>query len=376
MRHNGGHGEHVAALLHEFAKHHLHSVVANDVIDKMLHHAEAVSEAIKNEQQHSYKDATKLQVMGYHTLQNRFNLQKLGYTSEEQQWFVGNVDPEDYLGMVKKNREEMERFLSRLIHVATTDADHSQAKSNAKHKMRLLMRLLRLPHDIMGKRAVKFIKDFLAIWKAKHDCDRRSNDKAQVVHIEGTFAEMIEKKEWIIIPPRQRGEELLGVYCINLWHNHPDPSWVNLPWFAELFGFKHAEDHDENGKNIFHHLFTSMQYCWVATAVAVQCFSPDQPHLPGNYRAAMCNMVSGHKPNGWTPLHCLCHASDTMLAKNMVIKALLDYNVVTVEDLYSLHTATPEVIVFSPFRAMHHNAYVFLCAPHGARVFTVVHRIL
>ena len=228
----------------------------------------------------------------------------------------------------------------------------------------------------MGKRAVKFIKDSLAIWKANHDRARPSNDKAKVVHINGTFAEMIEEKKWIIIPARQRGEELLGAYCLNLWQHQPDPKEQTLPGFAELFGFKHAEDTDQNGKNIFHHLFTSMQYCWVATAVAVQCFSPDQPHLPGNYRAAMCNMVSGHKPNGWTPLHCLCHGSDTMLAQRMVIKALLDYKVVTVKDFDSLHTATPEVIVFAPLRAMHHNAYVFLCAPHGARVFTVVHRIL
>ena len=83
------------------------------------------------------------------------------------------------------------------------------------------MRLLRLNHDIMGKRAVKFIRDSLAIWKAKHDLNRPSNDKARVVHIKGTFAEMIEKMNWIIIPERQREEELLGAYCINMVQHIP-----------------------------------------------------------------------------------------------------------------------------------------------------------
>ena len=143
---------------------------------------------------------------------------------------------------MKKNRKEKERFLLRLFHVATTEADHSQEELTAKHKMRLLMRLLRLNHDIMGRRAVKFIRDFLAICKANHDRSRPSNDKAQVVHIKGTFAEMIEKENWIIIPKRLRGVELLGAYTINLMENQPQSCRAKLPWFAELFGFKHAED--------------------------------------------------------------------------------------------------------------------------------------
>ena len=159
-------------------------------------------------------------------------------------------------------------------------------------------------------------------------------------------------------------------------YNQPHPYLVNLPWFAELFGFKHVEDRDANGKNIFHHLFTSMQYCSFAGVVAVQCFCPGEPQLPGDYRSAMYHTVSGPTPNGWTPLHVLCHGSDRMLLQSEVIKALLENEVVTVKDFDSMHTHTLEVIVFALLRATHHNAYVFLCAPHGARVFTVVHRIL
>ena len=149
------------------------------------------------------------------------------------------------------------------------------------------MRLLRLNHDIMGRRAVKFIRDFLAICKANHARTRPSSDKAGVVHINGTFAQMIEQQNWIIIPEGQREVELLGAYTINLWGNQPDSCLAKLPWFAGLFGFKHAEDRDANGKNIFHHLFTSMQYCAVAGNVALHCFCPDEPQLPGDCREAM-----------------------------------------------------------------------------------------
>ena len=117
-----------------------------------------------------------------------------------------------------------------------------------------------------------------------------------------------------------------------------------------------------------------MQYCAVAGNVALHCFCPDEPQLPGDYREAMYHTVSGPTPNGWTPLHVLCHGSDAMLWQKKVIEALLDNKVVTVKDFDSMHTATPQVIVFAPLRATHHNAYVFYCAPHGARVFTVVHR--
>ena len=191
-----------------------------------------------------------------------------------------------------------------------------------------------------------------------------------------TFAEMQEAQGWIIIPEHQRGKETLGAFCINRQSNFPPTSTMTLPWFANLFGFKHIEDRDQNGKNILHHLFTAVACSIVASIVAVHCFRLGRPQLPGDYRKAIRHRVEGATPIGWTPLHCLCHGSDTMLAQSVVIKALLENKVVTVKDFDSMHTATREVIVFAPLRAMHHNAYVFLCAPHGARVFTAVHRIL
>ena len=67
---------------------------------------------------------------------------------------------------------------------------------------------------------------------------------------------------------------------------------MTLPWFANLFGFKHIQDRDQNGKNILHHLFTAVAYSVVASIVALHCFKAGRPRLPGDYREAIRHMVT------------------------------------------------------------------------------------
>ena len=113
MCHKGGLGDQVAALLHEFARGHLHSVLENDVIAKMFDDAEAVREAIKHEPQHSGQwrtYATNLRVAGDYTLQKRKHMQQLGYTPQEEQQSVGHVEAEEYIGMVKKTGRKRNCF--------------------------------------------------------------------------------------------------------------------------------------------------------------------------------------------------------------------------------------------------------------------------
>ena len=102
-----------------------------------------------------------------------------------------------------------------------------------------------------------------------------------------TFAEMQEAQGWIIIPKHQRGKETLGAFCINVKSNFPPESTMTLPWFANLFGFHHILDRDQNGKTILHHLFTALAYSIVASTVAVHCFRLGRPRLPGDYRKAI-----------------------------------------------------------------------------------------
>ena len=117
--------------------------------------------------------------------------------------------------------------------------------------------------------------------------------------------------------------------CRNILPQHTDR---NLPYFAQKFGFGSAEAVDENGKNIFHHLFTSIIYCDLSHEIAMQLVHG--PQLPGNYRYAIAEQkVTGEHPHGWTALHCLCHNSQK---HGDVIMELLKYGVVTVTDFDSL----------------------------------------
>ena len=61
-----------------------------------------------------------------------------------------------------------------------------------------------------------------------------------------TFAELLEKKHWIVLPARSRGKETSLAACISLESNFPDNK--TLPAFAATFGFSHVEARDENGK--------------------------------------------------------------------------------------------------------------------------------
>ena len=110
--HKGGLGGQVAALLHEFAKGHLYSVLENDVIAKMFDDADAVHDAKKHEQQHSGQlrmYESNLRVAGGYTHQKRIHMQQLGYTPQEQQRSVGHVEAE-YIGMVKKTGRKRNCF--------------------------------------------------------------------------------------------------------------------------------------------------------------------------------------------------------------------------------------------------------------------------
>ena len=113
MSHTGGCGAQVAALLHEFARGHLHSVLENDVIAKMFDDADAVHDAKKHEQQHSGQlrmYESNLRVADGYTLQKRKHMQQLGYTPQEEQQSVGHVEAEEYIGMVKKTGRKRNCF--------------------------------------------------------------------------------------------------------------------------------------------------------------------------------------------------------------------------------------------------------------------------
>jgi len=93
----------------------------------------------------------------------------------------------------------------------------------AEVELTLLMRLLRLDHDVMGKRAVTHIRVRVAYWKSVHDrnCGRVQCYEPREVCLGIPFAEMMLEKKWIIMPLRCKTMETLPAYIINVTENFP-----------------------------------------------------------------------------------------------------------------------------------------------------------
>ena len=180
-------------------------------------------------------------------------MQALGYGDEVVEVGMNQPSPEAYHGEVQENRAHQKKFVSQLLLLARVDNDCFSEMTEAEVELMLLMRLLRLDHDVMGKRAVKSIRVRVAYWKSVSDgkLGKVRGYQSQDVQLGRPFAQMMQEQKWIIIPKRCRTQETLPASTINVTENFPPRGQRNLPSFAKIFGFHYAQDCDENGKNIF-----------------------------------------------------------------------------------------------------------------------------
>jgi len=220
----------------------------------------------------------------------------------------------------------------------------------------------------MGNTAVLHLKDAFAYWLAEYN--RESKRAARVGHRltlepmvekgyeprEGLdmggqiFAVHVEKAGWVKMP-RQCGDkepnEPIPTHTLNIVSNFPKYDMRTLVAIAKSFGFKGAQDIDEFGKNIYHHVFTAMKYCQLFGEIALRAFEPNSEPLAGNNRDALTRKIpGGYQPRGWTALHILCHGSDYMLSSRKVIEAMLENKVV---DISAFDVANDGVRVFWSF---------------------------
>ena len=209
----GSDGAHVAVLVREFALDHMQECKASDVIDKIFLNGLVLQEARAYERRHrgsNRKYDEHLRVTnGYHK-KKRDYMARLGYTPTQIEEEEGSPDPTEYVKMVHENEGHLARFNARIFYVAKFKEDDWLCVSEEQQKITLLLRLLRLSHDIMGKRAVSHISNALAYWKAKADGIWIPGYQPQTVYMPLTFAEMQEAQGWITIPEHQRGKETLG----------------------------------------------------------------------------------------------------------------------------------------------------------------------
>ena len=310
---------------------------------------------------------TGLKAKGEYYEKKRRAMQELSYSQAEIVEAGDQPSAEDYLKEVMQHREKKKKFFEQLFFLAFSDKDPKKEShmTKAKANVTMLMRLFRLDHNIMGKLAVNYIRQAVVYWESVVDgvnckvehlaAKGEPGYEPQLVRLNGqTFAQLMEEQQLIIIPD-QCGTALPAA-TLNKFRNFPPRDMRNLPAFARQFGFNHAEDYDESGRNIFHHLFTALKYSFLAMEVAMHCFDEGEAVLQGDYRAAMRHKVTGVFPRGWTPLHILCHGSDSMVGLRYVIERLLETNTVPLSYFDAMGNDT--VIVFGSLVAMVHNAHL------------------
>ena len=219
----------------------------------------------------------------------RSDMKRLSYSDADIADVLNQPNHHQYMWEIYENLDFKEKIVQQLFYLATTDSDKELARDNrgAEANVAMLTRLLGLDHSVMGKPAVTCIKQSQQYWKSVAHLERCAaqggpiySDYEPIVDLHGyTFPELMEEQHWIKIPVNWRGKETLPAATINNWKSFPPTFRRNLRYFARTLGFDHAEQRDDNGCNIFHHLFRALRYCGYVIEIAIKAFTENEPVL-------------------------------------------------------------------------------------------------
>ena len=286
--------------------------------------------------------------------EKRASMLQLNYTNQEIKETMNGPKIQEYHKDLDKQRTCRKEFIDRVMFLAKSHTrDRNTPDADAMLRLTRLGRILNLDWETMGNTAVLHLTHAFAYWYAQ--CNRESNRQARFGHRatmvprvglnegyqprevnmgKATFASQIEKAGWIKRPKQcKEFDEQCPVHTLNNVGNFPKYEMRTLAAIAKLFGFMGADDIDECGKNIYHHVFTAMKYCQLFGEIALRAFEPNSEPLAGNNRDALTRKISGgYQPRGWTALHILCHGSDCLLLTRKVIELMLARDIVKIRD--------------------------------------------
>ena len=276
-----------------------------------------------------------LRVAGdYHTAKRNAQL-------EAARFLCGEDGPhEDRAMSHTKNDPKYALFeqLSFLANICWEEVDKSPLPKPTDRVAQLDL-LLKLDHQLLGRKAVNLIRIGRAGWKLM--CGEDGNSERQsgccggkLVKFKGkTFAEFLEEQRWIKIPDQcRRGRQhTMPAATPNIFENYPADENQTLVYFAKMFGFQSCEDFDEDGKTFMFHLFHAVSYCELAARIAKTFNNGIHEVLPGDFLRAMSQKVTGSTPHGWTALHVLCSGSDASGSKAAIIRHILETRLVSIQ---------------------------------------------
>ena len=134
------------------------------------------------------------------------------------------------------------------------------------------------------------------------------------------------------LPPQSHASATASAVTKQHERNFPPPACQHICWLAEVVSCNDVTEQDENGWNLFHHLFHSVTPSKLAGNIVGNMARPDYPMLQGDVRKAMQQTTTSLCPFHATPAHLLCQDSDGEFKKRDLIAALLASGIFVIAD--------------------------------------------
>ena len=210
--------------------------------------------------------------------------------------------------------------------------------------------ILRLGRETIGDVCCRFCSHHISILKARQWASSQPGWRAMYVQGPLTFItpeevaitnfrtcmrpllQVFADKQFLELPPQSQGSATASAVTKQHEDNFPRVAFQHICWLAEVVSCNDVTEQDQNGWNIFHHVFHSVTPSKLAGNIVGNMARPDYPMLQGDVRKAMQQTTTSLCPFHATPAHLLCQDSDGEFKKRELIAALLANGIFVIAD--------------------------------------------
>jgi len=148
----------------------------------------------------------------------------------------------------------------------------------------------------------------------------------------GSLLQVFNTCGYLDLPSQNRSSQTSSVGARQEKNKWPPDHHQHICWLASLVSCTSCTEVDEQGWNIYHHLFHTISSSELSAKIAANLAKKSFPKLQGDMRDAMRQKTRGSTPRDWTPVHFLCDRSDRQQQKVSIAKELLEAGVLQLSD--------------------------------------------